>query len=80
MKKIKKILFLLSIKERKRMTLLLLMIFIMALLEMIGVASIFPFIAILSDPSLIETNSIINKSFQISKIIGIEIIKNFCLV
>ena len=72
MKKIKKILFLLSIKERKRMTLLLLMIFIMALLEMIGVASIFPFIAILSDPSLIETNSIINKSFQISKIIGIE--------
>ena len=32
------------------------MIYIMALLDMIGVASILPFIAVLTNPSLIETN------------------------
>ena len=49
----KKIFSLLDVNEQKRAMFLLLMIMIMALLDMIGVASIFPFMAVLSNPSLI---------------------------
>jgi len=39
----------------------------MALLDMIGVVSILPFIAVLTNPEIIETNTILNKTFQVSK-------------
>ena len=58
MQTLKKILFFLSSQERKRAALLLVMMVIMALLDMIGVASILPFIAVLANPNLIETNEI----------------------
>ena len=35
----------------------------MAIVDSIGVASIMPFIALISDPQIIETNSILNKLF-----------------
>ncbi len=63
MKIIKKFLYLLSHQERKRAYLLMVMILIMALLDMLGVASIMPFIAVLSNPELIETNVMLNKMF-----------------
>ncbi len=44
----------------------------MALLDTIGVASILPFVAVLTKPSLIETNFILNTMFQISSIFGVE--------
>ena len=44
----------------------------MALLDMIGVASILPFMAVLTNPELIETNSILNFIFQSSSIFGVE--------
>ena len=53
MQNIKKFLFLLSSHERKRAGLLLVMMLIMALFDMIGVASILPFIAVLTNPSLV---------------------------
>ena len=53
----------LSPNESKQAALLLLMILIMAFLEMLGVASILPFIAVLSNPDLIETNLILKKNF-----------------
>ena len=56
MENLKKILFLLTPKERRRAALLLIMILIMALLDMIGVASILPFMAVLTNPSIIDTN------------------------
>ena len=62
---ISKFLFLLSPKERKQAYLLLMMMLIMALIDMIGVASILPFVAVLTNPSLIETNLLLNKIFQI---------------
>ena len=68
----KKLLFLLSLAERKRAILLLIMIIFMALLDMIGVASILPFMAILSNPNLIETNIILNTAFQASSKFGVE--------
>ena len=57
MQSFKKLLFLLSSKERKQAGLLLLMILVMALLDMIGVASILPFMAVLTNPDIIENNS-----------------------
>ncbi len=69
---LKKIIFLLSPSERKSAILLIFMNLIMAFLDMIGVASILPFIAVLTNPSVIETNSFINILFNNSKIFGID--------
>ncbi len=72
MQTLKKLIYFLTPHERKRAFLLLLMILLMALLDMIGVASIMPFIAVLSNPSLIETNVILNKTFQVLSMFGVE--------
>ena len=69
---IKKVFFLLAPSERRQAYLLLLMILIMAILDMIGVASILPFIAVLTNPSLIETNLMLNSIYKVSFIFGIE--------
>ena len=72
MQNIKKLLFLLSNLERKKLIILLIMITIGALLDMIGVASILPFMAVLTNPNLIETNFFLNFMFQVSKVFGVE--------
>ena len=77
MQKIKKILFLLSPEERKSANLLLIMITVMALLDMLGVASILPFMAVLTNPELIQTNIILNKMFQVSRLFAVENNKQF---
>ena len=68
MQTFKKLLLLLSPNELKRAGLLLIMILIMALLDMIGVASILPFITVLTNPDIIQTNSILNTMFNNTKI------------
>jgi ATP-binding cassette, subfamily B, bacterial PglK len=72
MQTFKKLLFLLSPHERKRVGLLLIMIIIMAFLDMLGVASILPFMLVLVSPDLIETNFALNTMFQITKVFGVE--------
>tara|TARA_Y100000389_G_scaffold191381_1_gene217490 strand:+ start:1743 stop:3527 length:1785 start_codon:yes stop_codon:yes gene_type:complete len=72
MQTFKKLIFLLTPNERKRAGLLMIMILIMSLLDMTGVASILPFMAVLTNPSLIETNSILNYIFESSSIFGVE--------
>ena len=76
---IKKLLFLLTPHEQKRAGLLLIMILIMAFLDTIGVASILPFIAVLTNPSLIETNLILNTMYQTSGFFGVENNEQFFL-
>jgi ATP-binding cassette, subfamily B, bacterial PglK len=73
----KKLLFLLGAPERKRVVLLLIMISIMSLLDVIGVASILPFMAVLTNTNLIETNSILNTIFEISNIFGVKTKEDF---
>ena len=80
MQTLKKLLFLLTPHEQKKAGLLLILILIMALLDMIGVASILPFMAVLTNPSFIETNSILNKMFQASSIFGVENNQQFLFV
>jgi ABC-type multidrug transport system fused ATPase/permease subunit len=71
MQTVKKLLFLLSSNERKQAALLLIMTIIMALLEMVGVASILPFIAVLSNPDIINTNLILNTTYKTSVSFGL---------
>ena len=61
---IKKLLDLLTPPERKRAGLLLGMILTMALLDMIGVASIMPFMALLANPEIVQTNATLNAVYQ----------------
>ena len=74
---VKKLLFLLDQNQRKKLTILMMMILIMALLDAIGVASILPFVAVITNESIIETNFAISKVYEFSKIFGIENNKEF---
>ena len=63
---------LLTLKEQKRAIYLLFMIIFMAFLDTLGVASILPFMAVLTNPEIIETNIILNSLFLYSEIFGIK--------
>ena len=77
MKTLKKLIYLLSPQERKSAGLLLVMILLMAFLDMIGVASILPFMAVLTNPNIIETNVMLNNMFQTAGRFGIETNQQF---
>ncbi len=77
MKKLKKLLYLLSINERRHTILILVTTLIMALIDMLGVASIMPFIAVLMKPDIIETNYFLKATFEITTSIGIETNQEF---
>jgi len=72
MQTFKKLFSFFTTRERNKGLLLLLMIITVALIDTAGVASILPFIAVLSNPILIETNNILNSVYQFSKIFGVE--------
>ena len=71
MEKFNKLIFLLTPNERKGAGLLLIMMLIMAILDTIGVASILPFMAVLTNPEIMESNVILIKMFEFSKILGV---------
>lgn len=77
MKTLKKLLYLLTSKDRKRAGLLLVMVLIMALLDMIGVASIMPFMTVLTNPDIVETNALLNRAFKTSGMFGVETNQQF---
>ena len=74
---LKKFLFLLSPNERKYSIILLFMILIMALIDMIGVASILPFITVLINPEIVERNIFLNFLYQKSNVFGVETFQQF---
>ena len=74
---LKKLLFLLSLHERKNAIFLMGMVLVLAMLEMIGVVSILPFMAVLMNPDLIDTNIVLNTAFKTSNVLGVETKKNF---
>ena len=75
-----KVLYLLSPSERKQAAFLLFMILIMAILDTIGVASILPFMAILTNPDLIETNILLKAIYEFCKKFGVENEQQFLFV
>jgi len=80
MQTLKKILFLLTPHEKKRAGLLLIMILVMAILDTIGVASIMPFIAVLTNPEIVESNFLLKLMYSKSKIFGVENINEFIIL
>jgi ABC-type multidrug transport system fused ATPase/permease subunit len=64
MKFFKKISYFLTPYERFRGLLILLMILIMAFIDMLGIVSIMPFIAVLANPEIIETNNFLNSAYS----------------
>ena len=80
MQNFKKLIFLFTPSERNRIRVLIIMAIIMALLDMLGVASILPFMAVLTNSSLIETNYFLNSIFKYSNKFGVETSNEFLFV
>lgn len=53
------------------------MMLVMALLDMLGVASILPFIAVLANPALVETNPILSWVYELSVNVGVASVEQF---
>lgn len=79
MKRLKQLYYLLTTQERKKGFVLLILITFMALLEMIGIASIMPFMAVLTNPDLIYNNIILKTVFENSGKFGVESVLQFQL-
>ncbi len=77
---INKILYILSKKERRRAWYLLILILCMALIDMLGVASIMPFIALLTNPETITTNNILNFIYKKAEFIGVKDEQEFLIL
>ncbi len=77
---IEKIFIILSRNERVRSVYLLFLIISMALIDMIGIASVMPFIALLTNPEIILSNKIINYAYQKSSIFGVEDEQSFLIL
>jgi ABC-type bacteriocin/lantibiotic exporter with double-glycine peptidase domain len=77
MELLKKIIFFFNKKQKKQAIFLLAMTILMALLDMLGVASIMPFIAVLGNPELIQTNSILSVVFKTSMTFGVTTTNDF---
>lgn len=71
MKKIEKILGILNLKEKKKAFNLLCLIIILAIFDMLGIASIMPFVGILLNPDLLSTNKYLVYLFEFSKNFGV---------
>jgi ABC-type multidrug transport system fused ATPase/permease subunit len=77
MKTLKNMLELFDGSEKKRLIILLFLATISAFFETLGVVSIMPFVYLISDPKIIETNVIFSYFYQSSYIFGIDNFKKF---
>jgi ABC-type bacteriocin/lantibiotic exporter with double-glycine peptidase domain len=77
MRLIKKILDLVSFDQQKRFIFLLILIFFTTVLETLGIASILPFLTLLGNSNLIETNAVLIYLFKASNTFGIISSKQF---
>ena len=80
METFKKIIYLILPSERKYAAFLFTMMAIVSILDMLGIASIIPFISVIMDPNLIETNLILNKIYQLFSSYGVTTNKEFIIV
>ena len=55
----------------------MIMILVMAVLDMVGAASILPFIAVLGNPNLVYENGLLNIAFESSSNLGIKNVEQF---
>lgn len=79
MKTLKKILCLLTPHERKQGFKLLILVLGMALLETAGIASVMPFLAVLGNPDMINTNSALSVLYAHGQNFGVNTPDNFLI-
>jgi ABC-type bacteriocin/lantibiotic exporter with double-glycine peptidase domain len=77
MKIFKKLFRLLSKAEQKKALILLGLIFVTTLIDLVGIASIMPFIAVLGNPELVETNEFLNWAYHFTKDFGVKNVTDF---
>lgn len=80
MSTLKKVLSLLTPHEKRRGLLVLVLVIGMALLEVAGVASVMPFLAVLGNPDIIETNQWLATLYGYSEAIGIQTTDQFLML
>ena len=71
---------LLTGKERKQAFYLLCLTLVMALTDMIGVASIMPFITVLASPEVVQTNIFLRKLSELAYGLGIDSQRDFLIL
>jgi ABC-type branched-subunit amino acid transport system ATPase component len=79
MKNLQKIFNLLNSNEKKSFYYLLVLISITGLFDMLGVASILPFLALVINPDIVQTNEIYNYLYIKSAILGVGNSKQFLI-
>ena len=79
MKNLQKIFNLLNSDEKKSFYYLLVLISITGLIDMLGVASILPFLALVINPDIVQTNEIYNYLYIKSAILGVGNSKQFLI-
>jgi ATP-binding cassette, subfamily B, bacterial PglK len=72
MNTLKKAIGLLTPHERSRGLLILFLAMGMAVLEALGVVSVMPFLAVLANPNIVQSNSFLKELFDYSKYLGIK--------
>ena len=77
MNSIRKLFGLLDNKEIKKVKVLFLMTLVMSVLDALGVASILPFISVLSNPEIVNNNIYFKSFFEWSKNFGVITINDF---
>ena len=80
MESFKKIYFMLNAVEKKKFLLLFFLILIMAFFDVLGVASIVPFVTLLTNPNLIETNDILVRLYNIFSNYGVDTTEKFIFI
>jgi ABC-type multidrug transport system fused ATPase/permease subunit len=80
MKTYKKIIDLLTLQERRQFFFILIIFLIMGLIDAFGVASIVPFIAVLSKPELVETNTTLSAAYKFFQNFGINTVNQFLFI
>ena len=77
MKTFENLFFLLNSQEQKKIFLLFFMILLNSIFEILGVVSILPFITVLTNPELIQSNLILNSLYEFSSVFGVKNINDF---
>jgi ABC-type multidrug transport system fused ATPase/permease subunit len=71
---------LLDLNEKKQALLLLILTLIMAFLDTLGIASILPFISVLANPQIIETNEYLSSIYKASITLGVNSRQQFIFI
>ncbi len=80
MKILRQLLYFLTHSEKKKACVLLFLTLLMAFIDVLGVASILPFMSVITNPTLIQTNIILSSMFDLSTVIGVKTTEQFIVM